>query len=109
MKTGLESARHEYKAYFAATVEPRLGIPPETQDQLSFSEIAQRIEDRKIRRTYRRLAMKLLEANLHDHQSDRPDSVALLEAGNLSELRDWQDATHAWEKALWALASQGDT
>ncbi len=108
MKNNLQSVRSKYNNYFTGTVLPLLGIAQDTLDQLSFEEIAQRIGDSGIRKAYRRLAIQLLEANLHDHQVGRPSAIVLLDAGDLCELRDWQEVTFTWERALWALASQDD-
>jgi hypothetical protein len=86
-----------------------LDITSEALDELGFADIAQRIEDSRIRRTYRKLAITLLEANILEHQASRPSAVALIDAGKLLELQDWQEVTFTWERAIWALASQGDT
>ncbi|MEQ1537073.1 MAG: hypothetical protein ABL923_14450 [Burkholderiaceae bacterium] len=109
MKNNLQSIRHEYNDYFKSTVFPLLGITEDRLDRLGFEEIALLIRDATIRRKFRRLAIQLLEANLHEHQTDRPSAIALFDAQNVSELRDWQDVSLTWEKALWALASQNDT
>ncbi len=109
MKNNLQFAQREYNDYFDSTVSPLLDVTSEALDQLGFADIAQLIEDSRIRRTYRKLAIKLLEANILDHQASRPSAVALIDAGNLLELQDWQEVTFTWERAIWDLASQGDT
>ena len=108
MKNNIQSIRQEYNDYFKSTVFPLLGIKEDRLDYLGFEDITQRIQDTNIRKKYRKLAIQLLEVNLYEHQSDRPSAIALFDAKNLSELREWQDVTFTWEKAIWALASQKD-
>ena len=103
MKNDLPFVRREYNDYFQSTVFPLLDITSEAFDQMGFADIAQRIEDSSIRRTYRKLAIKLLEANILDHQASRPSAVALIDSGNLLELQEWQEVMFTWERAIWAL------
>jgi hypothetical protein len=109
MKTDLLTAQREYNNYFERTVFPLLNITTSELDDLGFAEIAERIEAPQIRRTFRKLAVALLEANLQDHQADRPNAAELLKAGNSRDLKDWQEFSAILEKALMALVSQGDT
>jgi len=109
MKTDLQTVQRDYNSYFDSTVFPLLNVTREAIDELSFAEMADRIEQSNIRRTFRKLAITLLEANLQDHQADRPSALALLKAGNWQELKDWQEFSFILEKALAALLAQGDT
>ncbi|MBK9444949.1 MAG: hypothetical protein IPO00_01915 [Betaproteobacteria bacterium] len=109
MKNDLQFAQREYNVYFDSTVFPLLNISSDALGHLGFADVARRIEDSRIRRTYRKLAIKLLEANLVDHQADRPSAIAALDVGDFRDLKDWQEFTFSLEKALWELVSQGDT
>lgn len=69
----LKRAQDAYNAYWREQVGPMLGYDgDEGDDLLSYAEQALRIEDATIRRTYVRLAIHLLNANLADH---RPDAM----------------------------------
>lgn len=108
MNSELQTIRRKYNEYFKNTVFPLLGLTDADVDQLAFGQIAHRISDGSVRRTYLRLAIELLEENLRDHQAYRPKAIALFESKKVSELREWQKVSNEWEEALWALVSQGE-
>lgn len=69
----LKRAQDAYKAYWREQVGPMLGYEGDDGDDLlSYAEQALRIEDATVRRTYVRLAIHLLNANIEHH---RPEAI----------------------------------
>ena len=106
MKRDIQTTRRKYKDFFEGTVIPNIGISQDDIAQLSFADIASRIDNLEHRETFRRLAIRLLEENLEEHHDCRPSAVELLDKGNLSELYEWQDVLFTWERAIAALAGK---
>ena len=106
MNASLETSRRQYNEYFNGTVLPLLGLTEAVVNELGFYEIAQQIKNTSVKEKYRRLAIQLLEENLREHQAERPRAIELFEARQARALREWQEASHTWEEALWKLVSQ---
>ena len=67
----LKRAQDAYKAHWREQVGPMLGYEgDESDDLLSYSEQALRIEDAAARRNYVRLAIHLLNANIEHHRPE---------------------------------------
>lgn len=75
--------RAAYNEFYRSTIAPLVKLSPRERDDLDFAEIAMRLGDPMLRRSYCELALELLDANIEHHSAD----------AQLLELTERDDAT----------------
>ena len=104
----IRAAREQFARVMADVhaVDGTLNV--ELRDEIGFLEFSERVVRPDLRRRFRSAAIELLDANLREHWSDRPEVVGSMTPARLQETLDWLEVNSSWEKALAELLRRSD-